>query len=74
VAIRADFEHAFRIDVDLVDPQISVSDTSATVTFVRGYTLQPQSGSALHTNSATTMTLRRSDTSWVIEQIRFGLR
>jgi serine/threonine protein kinase/tetratricopeptide (TPR) repeat protein len=71
-AIRNEFEHARRIDVDLVDPHISVSGATATVTFVRHYELLPVGGPLQRADTPATMTLRRADGGWVIDQLRFG--
>jgi serine/threonine protein kinase/tetratricopeptide (TPR) repeat protein len=71
-AIRNEFEHARRIDVDLVDPHISVSGATATVTFVRHYELLPVGGPLQRADTPATMTLRRTDGGWVIDQLRFG--
>jgi serine/threonine-protein kinase len=70
-AIRNEFDHASRIDVDITDPHITVSGTSATATFVRHYEMQTTDRQVRRADSPTTMTLRRTDTGWVIEQIRF---
>jgi tetratricopeptide (TPR) repeat protein len=70
--IRAEFEHARRIDVELVDPHITVSGTSATVTLTRHYELLPAGGPVQRADTPTTMTLRRTNAGWVIEQLRFG--
>ncbi len=70
--IRAEFEHARRIDVELVDPHISVSGASATVTLVRHYELLPAGGPVQRADTPTTMTLRRTNAGWVIDQLRFG--
>ena len=70
--IRAEFEHARRIDVELVDPHISVSGASATVTLTRHYELLPAGGPVQRADTPTTMTLRRTNAGWVIDQLRFG--
>jgi len=72
-SIRTEFEQARSIEVDIVNPQISVSGASATVTFVRRYEFQPKDGTPLRADTPATMTLRRTELgSWVIEQIQFG--
>ena len=71
-AIRTEFEHASRIEVDIVDPRISVSGATATVTFLRHYELLTVDRQLQRADRPTTMTLRRTDGGWVIEQIRFG--
>ena len=70
--IRNEFEHARRIDVDIVDPHISVSVASATVIFVRHYELLPVGGSLQRADTPGTMTLRRVEGGWIIDQLRFG--
>ena len=71
-SIRNEFEQARGIEVDVVDPQIAVAGNAATVTFVRHYELLPKNGPPQRADRAATMTLRRTDGGWVIEQIRFG--
>jgi hypothetical protein len=72
-SIRAEFEQARSIEVDIVNPQTFVSGTSATVTFVRHYEFQPKNGPPQRADTLATMTLRRTDAGgWVIEQIQFG--
>ena len=70
--IRTGFEHASRIDVDIVDPRITVSGATATVTFLRRYEVLTDDRQVQRADRNTTMTLIRTDGSWVIEQIRFG--
>jgi eukaryotic-like serine/threonine-protein kinase len=70
-AIQNEFSHASRIDVDIVDPRIVVSGSSATVAFIRRYELVTVDGQRLNNDTRTTMTLHRSNGAWVIEAIRF---
>ncbi len=70
-AIQNEFDHASRIEVDLMQPQISVSGNTATVTFTRRYQLQTVDGQRLRTETRTTMTVRQTGSAWVIDQIRF---
>ena len=70
-AIQNEFSHASRIDVDIVDPRIAVSGSSATVAFIRRYELVTVDGQRLNNDTRTTMTLQRSNGAWVIEAIRF---
>jgi hypothetical protein len=70
--IRNGFEQASRITVDILDPQITVSGTSATVTFVRHYEVLTVDRQLQRADRLTTMTLGRTDGGWVIEDIRFG--
>jgi hypothetical protein len=69
--IRDEFQHASRISVEIVDPRVSVSGASGTVTFIRRYQLVTLEGQRLSTESRTTMDVRRAGTAWVIERIRF---
>jgi ketosteroid isomerase-like protein len=70
-AIRDEFEHAARIEVALIDPRITVSGATATVTATRRYELATVDGQRLRTDSRTTLTARRRGDAWVIEDIRF---
>jgi hypothetical protein len=70
--IRTGFEHARRIEVDIVDPHITVSGASATATFLRHYEVLTDDRQLQRADTPTTVTLRRTDGGWVIEQIRFG--
>jgi eukaryotic-like serine/threonine-protein kinase len=70
-SIRNEFAQARGIEVDIVDPHISVTGATATVSFVRHYELVTKDGTQ-RADTPATMTLRRTDGGWVIEQIRFG--
>jgi len=70
-AIRKEFLHARRIDVEIDDSNIVVAGGSATVTFVRRYQLTTVDGQRLVTNSRTTMSLRRTGRDWHIDRLRF---
>ena len=70
-AIRNEFQIATSIDVDIVSPQITVSGTTATVTFVRRYRLQTADRQNPRDERRTTMNLHRSGAAWVIDQIRY---
>ena len=70
-AIRNEFQIATSIDVDIVSPQITVSGTTATVTFIRRYRLQTADRQNPRDERRTTMNLHRSGTTWVIDQIRY---
>jgi serine/threonine-protein kinase len=70
-AIRNEFDHASRIDVDILDPRISVNGATATVLFLRHYELQTTDRQTRRADTPATMTLRRTDSGWVIDQIRF---
>jgi serine/threonine-protein kinase len=70
-AIRNEFEHASRIDVDIASPRIDVAGGTATVTFMRVYRLLTTDGQRPSSRSVATMTLRRTPSGWVIDQLRF---
>lgn len=70
-AIRQEFQNASRIDVEIVNPQITVNGTSATVTFIRRYQLQTVDRQRPRTETRTTMNLHRSGATWIIDQMRF---
>lgn len=69
-AIENDFANARAISVSFSDPRIDVRGTSATVTGTRRYGLQTRDGQQLRSETRTTLTLRRTDSGWVIESIR----
>jgi serine/threonine protein kinase len=71
-AIRNDFQNASRLTVGILDPRISASGASGTVTFRRRYEIQTRDGQRLRTETQTTMTVRRTTAGWVIESIRFS--
>jgi serine/threonine-protein kinase len=70
-AIRNEFQHASRIDVEIASPRIDVGDAAATATFVRRYDLATVDGQRLSSRSLTIMTLRRTGAGWVIDRVRF---
>jgi hypothetical protein len=70
-AIRQEFSHARRIDVEITSPSIDLNGATAAVTFVRRYQLLTVDGQRLLTNSRTTLNARRSGDDWVIERVRF---
>jgi len=70
-AIRSEFRNANRIIVDVVSPQITVHDDSATVRFLRRYTFDSVEGQTYQSQSNTTMTLQRNGTVWTITQIQY---
>jgi hypothetical protein len=69
--IRDEFDHANRIEVDILEPRISVNGATATALFLRHYELQTTDRQTRRADTPATMTLRRTDSGWVIEQIRF---
>ncbi len=70
-AMRKEFAHARRIDVEVDDTNVNLSGNTATVTFIRRYRLSTVDGQRLDTNSRTTMSVRRAGTDWVIDRVRF---
>ena len=70
-AIRQNFTHARRIDVEISDIDISVSGQTAIATFLRRYQVFTDDNQRLLTNSRTTLNARRTGGDWVIERVRF---
>jgi len=70
-AIRQEFQNASRIDVEIVNPQISISGNTATVSFIRRYQLQTVDRQRQRAETRTTMNLHRNGSTWIIDQIRF---
>jgi serine/threonine-protein kinase len=70
-AIRREFTHARRIDVEIAGIEIAVAGSAATVTFLRRYQLSTVDGQRLLTNSRTTLNARRNGDDWLIERVRF---
>ena len=70
-AVRREFQHARRIDVEIVDPSIAGTAASATATFIRRYQITTTDGQSLMSSSRTAMTLRRAGDGWVVESVRF---
>ena len=70
-AVRREFQHARRIDVEISDPSIAASGSSATATFTRRYQITTTDSQTLMSSSRTTMTLRRTGGEWVVDSVRF---
>jgi serine/threonine-protein kinase len=70
-ALRSEFQHANRITVEIVEPRISVSAGSGSVTFLRRYELVTVEGQRLRTETITTMDVRHVPSGWVIAAVRF---
>jgi serine/threonine protein kinase/tetratricopeptide (TPR) repeat protein len=70
-AIRNEFQHASRIEVEIVSPRIDVAGDTAIVTFTRRYALLTTDGQRLNSQSVTTMNLRRATAGWMIDRVRF---
>jgi hypothetical protein len=72
-AIRDQFRQARQIKVDIIDPQISLSGATGTVTFIRRYEVVTVEGlRPPRVESRTTMDIRRNGGDWLIERISFG--
>jgi eukaryotic-like serine/threonine-protein kinase len=70
-ALRDEFRNASSIQVEAVEPHITVAGDTATITFIRKYDLVTVERQPLHSESHATMELRRAGASWVIDRIRF---
>jgi serine/threonine-protein kinase len=70
-ALRREFQQTRRIEVDIDDPQISITGATGTVIFVRRYHLTTVDGQRLDRNSRTTMSVRRAGSDWVIDRVHF---
>jgi hypothetical protein len=70
-AVRNEFLHARRIEVDVTIGDVSVAGATATVTFLRRYRLSTVDGQQLLRNSRTTLSARRAGSDWVIDRMRF---
>ena len=71
-AIRNQFRQTRQITVDIIDPQISLSGATGTVTFIRRYEVVTVEGlRPPRVESRTTMDIRRNGGGWLIERIRF---
>ena len=70
-AMRENFSHARRIDVEITGVDISVSGTTAVATFLRRYQVLTDDNQRPVTVSRTTLNARRNGGDWVIERVRF---
>ena len=70
-AIRQEFMHARRIDVEISNVDIAGSGNTATASFLRRYQLSTVDNQRLLTNSRTTLYARRNGGDWVIERVQF---
>jgi hypothetical protein len=68
-ALRTEFANARAVQALFHDPRITINDDTTTVTGLRSYRLETQDGQNLSTTTRTTITLRRVDGVWVIEQV-----
>jgi hypothetical protein len=72
-ALRDEFRLASSITVNILNPRITATTDTATVTFIRDYVVVKE-GQQLHSQSDATMDVRRNGASWVIDRIRFAVR
>jgi hypothetical protein len=70
-AIRAEFDHARSMQVELLDPRIDVKDDKAVVVARRRYAVTTTEGTQLQSETVTTLNLRHGTAGWVIEDIRY---
>ena len=70
-AVRQEFMHSRRIDVDIENVDVTISGATATITFIRRYQLTTSDGQRPLINSRTTMNARRAGSEWQIERVRF---
>ncbi len=68
-AIQAEFQNARAVQARFVDPRITVSGETATVTGIRQYNLVTQDGQRLATVTRTTISLSHGGGAWVIERV-----
>jgi len=73
-ALRQEFQHASRIAVDISEPQVSASGTTARISFVRRYSLLTEDGQRLQSTSQAAMDVHRSGDAWLIDSLRFTPR
>ncbi len=70
-ALRREFQQTSRISVDIVEPRITVTGSTGSVSFLRRYALVTVDGQQLRTESITTMDVRRAANGWVIAGVHF---
>ena len=70
-AMRENFSHARRIDVEITGIDVSVSGTTAVATFLRRYQVLTDDNQRPVTINRTTLNARRNGGDWVIERVRF---
>ncbi len=68
-ALRTEFAHARTVQALFHNPQMTINDDTTTVTGLRDYRLETQDGQNLFTTTRTTITLRRVDGVWLIQQV-----
>jgi serine/threonine-protein kinase len=74
-AMRYEFQNTKSIEVEILNPQITIAGSTATVQFTRRYRLLTKDGQRPETESRTTMILHRNGSGWTIDQVRFdGVR
>jgi eukaryotic-like serine/threonine-protein kinase len=70
-AMRENFSHARRIDVEISSIDIAVSGSTAVATFLRRYQVLTDDNQRPVIISRTTLNARRNGGDWVIERVRF---
>jgi serine/threonine-protein kinase len=70
-AVRREFQFARRIEMEIADPEITVSGASGTAVFIRRYQILTTDNQKLDRSSRTTMTVKRPGNEWVIDTVRF---
>jgi serine/threonine-protein kinase len=73
-AIRDDFQNARDISVSIESPRIQAQQDAATVTCVRRYQLHTRDGRRQQAETQTTINMRLSGSSWIIDTIRHEQR
>jgi hypothetical protein len=68
-ALRTEFTNARTVQALFHDPRITINDDTSTVTGLRDYRLETQDGQNLFTTTRTTITLRRVNGAWLIQQV-----
>jgi hypothetical protein len=68
-ALRTEFANARTVKALFHDPRITINDDTTTVTGLRSYGVETHDGQRLFATTQTTITLRRIDDVWVIEQV-----
>jgi ketosteroid isomerase-like protein len=68
-ALRTEFANARTVEALFHDPRITISDDTTTVMGLRSYGVETHDGQRLSATTRTTITLRRVDDGWVIEQV-----
>jgi hypothetical protein len=68
-ALRTEFANARAVQALFSEPRITIDDDTTTVTGLRSYGLETRDGQYLSTTTRTTITLRRLDGQWLIQEV-----